>query len=116
MPRPKKQGTNLLLVEGTTDKYAILHLYRHMMDYKDGGRLPFKIRECNGRDSLLSQIHQVVEKRLGNNVAIVVDADQSVTQSWQAVTKNLTRSKKARIKTPDTPSAVSTEGFWVTWI
>ena len=88
-------NAHVLLVEGTDDKHVVRHLTgRHEA-------MPeFGISDKEGRDNLLEDIGAELRKPGRKAIGIIVDANDDLSDRWQAVAGRL---REENIEVPDSP-------------
>ena len=98
----KALTAKLLFVEGADDEMVIKKLLkRRKIEYPD-----FSIHAKGSKSNLWEPFKVAIKANNHDIVGIVLDADESMQQSWEAVTKVLKRYDA--YKTPDTPNPKGT--------
>ena len=81
----------LLLVEGRTDKQVVRSLRKRFCGAR---RIPtFEVRDTGGVDKLLSMIEAEIDVPGRRALGILVDANDTPTDRWNAVTERLRRAR-----------------------
>ena len=98
-----------LRVEGRDDLHAILHLLiRSGFDYEQQQPPPWlpSIDEVRGgKAGVLDNVERLVRASANTRVGFVLDADDSVENTWRAISRRLERAGV------EPPRAVPAEGF-----
>ena len=100
MPVPNTSPPRVLLVEGPDDKHVVAHLCRN-----DTSMSELSILDKGGISPLLDAIEAEVMAPSREVVGILMDANDSPDNRWQAVANRLL---KAGIDTPDQPDPAGT--------
>ena len=101
-------GRSSLRVEGRDDLHAILHLLiRNGLDYEQQQPLwlPSIDEIKGGRTGVLDNLERLVRASANARVGFVLDADDSVENTWRAVSRRL------EMAGVEPPRAVPAEGF-----
>lgn len=99
-PRPiatTETHPHVLLVEGGTDEHVIGHLWGS----KFGGEPPFKIIAEGSKDAVLTSISTRLKTPGTQTIGIVVDADESAEDCWDAIRGHL---NAVKVELPATPA------------
>ena len=98
-----------LRVEGRDDLHAILHLLiRNGFDYEQQRQSPWlpSIDEIKGgKTGVLDNVERLVRASANTRVGFVLDADDSVENTWRAISRRL------EMAGVEPPRAVPAEGF-----
>ena len=97
-----------LLVEGTADRHALMHLlYRHgiNLDAEDAPMAYPVVKDTEGVENLLAHMAEAVEASTRRAVGFVLDADSPLAARWTQVRNRL---DSIGVDTPDHPAP---EGF-----
>ena len=88
---PNSPSARMLLVEGRSDKQVVRNLrkrFRGKRSIRD-----FEIRETGGVDNLLSHIEAEIDVPGRRALGILVDANDTPRERWNAVTERLRRAR-----------------------
>lgn len=95
----------VLLVEGPDDRHVVLQLYLRTHDDTD-----FIIDDKGGVDPLLDSIPSEVKVDERKALGIVLDADESISDRWAAVTSRLEEAGITGVPDGPAPEGVCIEG------
>jgi hypothetical protein len=78
-----------LLVEGTHDKYVVIHLMeRHGLRWEPKTPAPY-VRECKSYQKLLSELPGIIKGQAYTKIGVMLDADTDVEKRWTEIQKSV---------------------------
>jgi hypothetical protein len=101
MPPDPKHALNRLVVEGTDEKHAIIHLMgAHGVDWDTPDPAAPFVQDAGGLPKLLDLMALTVSTGAYARTGFVLDANENIKARWQSVRDRL---KKANVELPGQP-------------
>ncbi len=100
----KQKKEKILLVEGSTDKYAIAMLMREHTEWPRDDP-PVDIKDEGGVDKILNQVTFSTYIKSCSTLGIVIDADENINSRWESI-KTI-----CRVNFPELPDSFPINGL-----